>query len=113
MVIFGETDATWVAVAMSAIAMVGGGITLIVNATKDRRMKRDALEFGAELTELKASNVELKNDRDECMKMHAVKDAQIKHLEQRLDDCLKDHEESRRDRDRLWEAVRAMRAGPV
>lgn len=113
MMLFGETDATWMAVAMSAIAMLGGGITLLVNATKDRRMKRDALEFGAELTELKSSNAELKNGRDECMKQHAVKDVKIGNLEQRLDDCHRDHEASNRDREKLWDAVRAIQAGPV
>lgn len=98
---------------MSAIAMLGGGITLVVNATKDRRMKRDALEFGEELTLLKSSNAELQRGRDDCMKQHAEKDEKIDHLERRLDDCHRDHEASNRDREKLWDAIRAMQTGPV
>jgi hypothetical protein len=113
MTLFGDADATWVAVAMSAVAMIGGAITLVVNATKERREKRDALEFGAELAKLKISNVELVKDRDECVKQHAEKDEKITHLEGRLDNCLKDHEESQKDRQNLWAAIQEMKAGPV
>jgi hypothetical protein len=113
MMIFGESDGTWIGVAFAAIAMVGTAVGLVVNATKERRMKRDALEFSAELVELKATNEELKEARDECVKQHAEKDERIGHLEVKLEECHKDHETSAKDRERLWNAIRAMQAGPV
>ena len=113
MTLFSDADGTWVAVAMSAVAMLGGVFTLVVNSTKERREKRDALEFGAELEKLKVSNKELISDRDECVKQHAEKDQKIGILECRLDECLRDHQESQKDREQLWQAIRAMQAGPV
>lgn len=111
--LFAETDGTWVAVAMSTVAAAATLVTLIVNKTADRRAKRDEMEYAAERVSLKVSVDELKKDRDECMNKHAEKDAKIGGLERRLDDCHRDHEASNRDREKLWDAIRAIQAGPV
>jgi peptidoglycan hydrolase CwlO-like protein len=113
MILFGDSDGTWVAVAMSTVAAAATIATLLVNKTSERRAKRDEMEYAAERVSLKSSINELKNDRDECMKQHAEKDQRINHLETRLDECHKDHEASNRDREKLWEAIRSMQAGPV
>lgn len=98
---------------IAIVTALGGAWKLFVDATKERRMKRDAMEFDAKVKALEDSNQDLASARDECMKLHAEKDGKIEALERRLDDCHRDHELSAKDREKLWVAVRAMQAGPV
>ena len=101
-----ELTAGQAGLGLALITAVGGAWKLYVDSRKERDMKRDSLEFDAKFRELEDA-------RDDCMERHAEKDVQIGKLEQRLDECQKDHRESQKDRERMWEEIRGMKAGPV
>lgn len=88
------SGATWAAVAMSAITMIGGSVAVVVGAISSRKKAeaerqavRDKLEFDAELRDLKAH-------RESCSERAEKLEAAVAH-------CQEKHESSEHERAEL------------
>lgn len=88
------SDGTWIAVALSSVAMIGTALA----AWTARKTTRDKLEFDAELIELKAhhetcqeTTAEMKRELEQCREEHkaskvdrAALDARLSAIEEKL-----------------------------
>jgi len=95
--------ASWIAVALSALTMLGGVATLLVNKWSDRAQVHDKLANETEKVELRAKVSILEERQARCLEGHAE-------VTEKLKRCEEDHHKSSEDRSRIWQELNAIKS---
>lgn len=96
--------ASWIAVALSALTMIGGVASLLVNKWSERSQAADKLANETEKIDLRAKVTILEERQKLCLEGH-------EQVASKLKKCEDEHHQSSEDRSRIWSELNALKSG--
>lgn len=96
--------ASWIAIAMAGITMLGGVANLIINKWSDRGQAADKLANETEKIELRSKVMLLEERQKACLEGHGLIADKLKH-------CEEEHHQSGLDRSKIWAELNAIKSG--